>query len=116
MLDVTYQGNVIQSPTIASFLEDVIAFGPDPLDSKHWVVLYHLFQKLTEKEIANKLSVSLSTIKNRVQEIKEILLPIILHSIISANPGGNSGVDDTQELSLNDLKNWYWQNHVKYGR
>jgi DNA-binding NarL/FixJ family response regulator len=110
MVAIAFTGNTIISPTPASYLHLTIPTSPDPLRENFWQALKLLNEGKTYTQVASELKRGPEAIQNWVNEMRDILRPSIL--------GNDTPVEQNngERIQLEDLKNWYRNNRVKYCR
>jgi DNA-binding NarL/FixJ family response regulator len=110
MVDITHAGNLIISSTAARYLSLAIASVPDPLRNNYWKALKLLNEGKNFAQVGTDLGVSREAIQHWVNEIREVLAPLILE---------NEEQEEKQtfeRIQLDDLKTWYKINRVRYCR
>ncbi|KAA3664950.1 MAG: hypothetical protein DWQ04_03070 [Chloroflexi bacterium] len=101
LLELAWQGFVFLSPVPSDELPNAISFHPDPLPDRHWDTLRLLSDGLNQKEVAYRLpGVGFDGVKTRVADIKNILYD----------------AREIESKDLQDITDWYWQNHIRYRR
>ncbi len=110
MVEIANSGNTIISPTPTSYLPLAIPTTPDPLRENYWQALKLLNEGKTYAQVASELKRGPETIQNWVNEMRDILEPFILVEEIPEEE------TTFERIQLEDLKNWYRNNRVKYCR
>lgn len=111
------RGYVMQSSTPAKFLGRAIAVTPDPLKEEHWGLLKLLNDRQSRKNAAAKLNISVETIPDWLQSIKQALGEQIFAQHEALRTVNRNGEDDNEfRIETEDLLIWYRENWVKYCR
>lgn len=102
LLELVWQGFVLQSPVTAAYLPQAIPSKPDPLNADQWETLKLLSHDLTQNQIAERLNVTAEGIKSRLNKISDQLT-------------------DSHQLKLEgdrreQLINWYRHHYARYCR
>lgn len=110
MVDITYAGNLIISPTASKYLDLAIASAPDPLRDNYWKALELLNEGKNFAQLGAEFGVGRETIQNWINDIRDRLGPIILKK------EGEEESQGEQHIEIADLTSWYRLNRVRYCR
>ena len=110
MIEIAISGNTIISPTPASYLHLAIPTSPDPLRENYWQALKLLNEGKTYTQVSAELERGPEAIQKWVNDMRDILKPFILGEEIKEEK------TSSDRIQLEDLKNWYRINRVKYCR
>jgi len=110
VVEMVNEGYLVISPRPAEYLSLAIPTAPDPLSDKHWRALKLLNEGKTYEQVGNEMDRSPEAVQSWVKEMRDALARFILPAAIDADHSGGG------TILLEDLINWYRNNHVKYCR